>query len=381
MRPDLQAVLDDTLERLRALDPGDVFDPRAAAAIVATGLHRLTVPVGAGGLGASMVDAAEVLAALGAVDGSSALGFAMQVHVVGALRDAPDVPDAIRDGVFRAIVDDGALVNNAATEEGGGSPARGAIPGTVARAGADGTWRLSGEKTWTTWLPNLTHAFVTARIAGEGTGNGTAPAESVDVGTFLVDLSGSGIERRAGFEALGMRGSASGRLALEDAAGTLVVRRGARQPDSRGPAPGAWFAAAVAATYLGVGEGARDAVAGWALDRRPGDGSTAVADIPSIQLRLGRIDLELRAARLVLVGAARRWDETTDATDLPLAKIVCTRAAVIATDEALRIAGGPGFLAGRLERAFRDARAGLINPPLEDVALTGFARSVLDRQR
>ena len=63
----------------------------------------------------------------------------------------------------------------------------------------------------------------------------------------------------------------------------------------------------------------------------------------------------------------------------PLAKLVATRAAVNATDEALRIAGGPGFLAGRLERAFRDARAGLINPPLEDVALTGFARSVLDR--
>ena len=68
------------------------------------------------------------------------------------------------------------------------------------------------------------------------------------------------------------------------------------------------------------------------------------------------------------------------AADVALAKLVATRAAVAATDEALRIAGGPGFLAGRLERAFRDARAGLINPPLEDVALTGFARAVLDRE-
>ena len=58
-----------------------------------------------------------------------------------------------------------------------------------------------------------------------------------------------------------------------------------------------------------------------------------------------------------------------------------TRAAVAATDEALRIAGGPGFLAGRLERSFRDARAGLINPPLEDVALAGFGRGVVDRHR
>ena len=69
------------------------------------------------------------------------------------------------------------------------------------------------------------------------------------------------------------------------------------------------------------------------------------------------------------------------AADVSLAKLVATRAAVTATDEALRIAGGPGFLAGRLERAFRDARAGLINPPLEDVALAGFGRAVLDRER
>ena len=52
-----------------------------------------------------------------------------------------------------------------------------------------------------------------------------------------------------------------------------------------------------------------------------------------------------------------------------------------ATDEALRIAGGPGFLAGRLERAFRDARAGLINPPLEDVALTGLGRALVEGRR
>ena len=138
-----------------------------------------------------------------------------------------------------------------------------------------------------------------------------------------------------------------------------------------------------------MGEGARDDVARWALDRRPGDGKTSVADVPSVQLRLGRADAELRAARIVVLDVARRWDEavaaddqgrlTAAAADVPLAKLVATRAAVDATDEALRIAGGPGFLVGPLERAFRDARAGLINPPLEDVALAGFGRGVLDR--
>jgi alkylation response protein AidB-like acyl-CoA dehydrogenase len=171
----------------------------------------------------------------------------------------------------------------------------------------------------------------------------------------------------------------------------LLGRRRATDPDPRGPAPGAWFGVAVAATYLGVGEGARSHVARWALDRRPGDGSTSVADLPTVQLRLGRLDAELRAARIVVLDVARRWDAAiaagdpdelrAAATDVPLGKLVATRAAVGATDEALRIAGGPGFLGGPLERAFRDARAGLINPPLEDVALTGFGRTVLDRER
>ena len=369
---------------LRGLDLGDRFEPRAAEAIVAAGLHRLVVPTAAGGLGARMSDAIDVLATLGAIDGSTALGFAMQVHVTGALVDSTGFDGWLRDRVYRAIVDDGALLNNASTEEGGGSPARGAIPGTVARQAADGAVRLTGEKTWVTWLPSLTHAFVTARVEG---------SDPVEVGTWLVDLSADGVTRLPGFEAMGMRGSASGRLVLDDVLvrdDALQVRRSAERPDPRGPAPSAWFGIAVAATYLGVGEGARRDVARWAVDRRPGDGSAAVADIPSVQLRLGRIDAALRTARIVVIDVARRWDAAValgDATglagaaaDVALAKVIATRAAVDATDEALRIAGGPGFLTGRLERAFRDARAGLINPPLEDVALTGFARSVLDRE-
>ncbi len=377
--------LADALRRLGRLDLGDAFDSRAAAAIVAAGLHRLIVPSAAGGMGGRMVDGVAVLSALGAIDGATALGFAMQVHVVGALVDAEAVPAALRDRLFAAIVADGALVNNAATEEGGGSPARGAIPGTVAVDAADGTWRLTGEKTWTTWLPNLTHAFVTARIEG---------TDPVEVGSWLVDLAVDGVERGPAFDSMGMRGSASGRLVLRDVAvpaDALLVRRPATAPDPRGPAPGAWFGIAVAATYLGVGEGARTDVACWAIDRRPGDGSTSVADVPSVQLRLGRLDAELRAARIVVLDVARRWDAAIGggeaaelaaaAADVPLAKLLATRAAVTATDEALRIAGGPGFLTGRLERAFRDARAGLINPPLEDVALTGFGQAVAERIR
>ena len=363
MRPEIESALGAAIERIRPLELGDTFEPRAAAEVVASGLHGLCVPVEAGGLGATMVEAAEVLLALGAVDGSTALGFAMQVHVTAAMREDDQFDPSMRERVYRAILEDGALLNNAATEEGGGSPARGAIPGTLAERDAGVTWRLTGEKTWTTWLPALTHAFVTARVGSDD-----------EVGRFLVRLDDPGVRRLPGFEALGMRGSASGRLILEGAVGEPVG-----MPGPRGPATQAWFGIAIAAVYLGIGEGARDEVARWAKGRRPGDGSTAVADIPSVQLRLGRMDAQLRAARIVVLDVARSWDATHDAADIALAKLVATTAAVDATDEALRIAGGPGFLAGRLERAFRDARAGLINPPLEDVALQALGRALVER--
>ncbi len=387
--------LADALERVHAIDPGDEFDPRLPVAVVAAGLHRMPVPPAAGGLGASMIECAAVLAALGAADGSTALGFAMHLHSVGCIADSDAWPTTTRDRVYASIVDDDALYNNAATEEGGGSPARGAIPGTVAVPVEGGGWRLTGEKTWTTWLPALGRAFVSARVmeaAGRDDGISDAQGDAAPtIGIFLVDLEAPFVERLAGFEALGMRGSASGRLVLDGAvvpADALVVRRPAGAPDPRGPAPGAWFAIALAATYLGVGEGARATVARWALDRRPGDGSTPVADLPSVRIRLGRMDAALRVARIVTMEAAGRWDRAKDRSaqreivpDLALAKLTATNAAVAATDEAQRIAGGPGFLAGRLERAFRDARAGLINPPLDDVALVGFAATVLDAER
>ena len=79
--------------------------------------------------------------AIAAVDGSTALGFAMQLHVIGALVDGDAVPTGLRDRLFAQVVTDGALVNNAATEEGGGSPAaarspaRSRRPATQARGG------------------------------------------------------------------------------------------------------------------------------------------------------------------------------------------------------------------------------------------------------
>jgi alkylation response protein AidB-like acyl-CoA dehydrogenase len=389
----LTTLLERAIGAIRAL-PGssDDFRPGAVDAIRAAGLHLLVVPVDRGGLGAGMRESAAALAALGAEDASVALGLAMQTHVVGAAVESGAWPHAPFERLVAAAVADGALVNAASSEEGSGSPSRGGLPDTRA-VQVDGGYRVSGEKTFTTWLPALRFALVSARLidpATDGTSGGNQADEDIVIANLLVDLDSPGVRREAGFEALGMRGSASGRLVLRDVfvpSDMVVIRRRPSEPDPRGASGPAWFGMVLAAVYLGVGEGARAAVTRWAVDRRPGDGSSAVADLATVQVRLGRLDAILRAARIVMLDAAARWDAASPRErgailpDIALAKVTATNAAVAATDEALRIAGGPGFVAGPLERAFRDARAGLINPPLDDIAYGGFARTLVDRER
>ena len=93
-------VLAEALGRLQAMDLGDGFEPRAAQAIVATGLHRLVVPLAAGGLGGRMADAAEDTPRdrrRRRLDGTR---LRDELHVIGALLDGDAVPTGLRDRLF-----------------------------------------------------------------------------------------------------------------------------------------------------------------------------------------------------------------------------------------------------------------------------------------
>jgi alkylation response protein AidB-like acyl-CoA dehydrogenase len=386
LRPEISAALADGLRLLRPLAGSDVFDFAVPSSLVQAGLHLLPLPLEAGGLGGRLSEAAQVLAALGAVDGSAALGLAMHYHTLGAAVESCAWPVNLLNEVFRAVREEGALINLTATETQGGSPARGAIPGTTARRQGAG-WIINGEKSWATWLPALRFAVITARIVEPAAVQTNAAMETVRIGTLLLDLSLPGVERLPAFDGLGMRASASGLLKMAEVflpEDRLIGVRSVGDSDRRASAL-AWFGLCVAAVYLGLGEGARDQLVQWAVQRKPGDGGTAVADIPSVGLRLGRLDAELRTARILVREVARQWDATAQnesgqqLPDIALAKVKATEAAVYATDEALRIAGGPGFLRGSLEQAFRDARAGLIHPPIDDVAYQEFARNLVEQ--
>jgi alkylation response protein AidB-like acyl-CoA dehydrogenase len=91
---------------------------------------------------------------------------------------------------------------------------------------------------------------------------------------------------------------------------------------------------------------------------------------------------QMVTARALLHDVASTWSNDPAARltlgpRIAAAKYAATNAAVVATDHALRAAGGFGITRDLpLERFFRDARAGLTHPPNDDAALEMVGRSL-----
>ncbi|WP_189072949.1 acyl-CoA dehydrogenase family protein [Deinococcus sedimenti] len=343
--------------------------PAAARALSESGYTRLTVPAAQGGLGANLTQFALAQLTLGRAGAGLALVLAMHGHVTGAAFQGRTLPGELL-AVLAEASGRGELLNALASEPELGSPSRGGLPRT--RAEPDGTgfegggWRVTGRKTWSTGSRALTWALV------------TAAAPDGQVGRYLVDLRGPGVQIEPTWvDALALRGSGSHDVVFTGAPARLHA-----PPAAAHPASSAWFWTAVAGTYLGVGFAALDALRAYAHERVPTALGAPIATVPRVQEQVGRIGAEVLAARALLLSATQGWDAGPGAASAPLigaAKVVATNAAVTASDLAVRAAGGAALTASLpLERLLRDARAGLTHPPGDEAALTAFGAALLD---
>ena len=112
-----------------------------------------------------------------------------------------------------------------------------------------------------------------------------------------------------------------------------------------------------------------------------------IGELPSVRLKLGEIESLLLSSHRLLYGLAADWVELPDSHNrlrfqVPLVKSLTTNHAVRVTDLALRVIGGAGLQRTmRIERLFRDVRAGLINAPLDDTALQNAGKAALEQAR
>ncbi|MDQ4045159.1 MAG: acyl-CoA/acyl-ACP dehydrogenase [Chloroflexota bacterium] len=354
-------------------DRDNTFPHDTFQALIDAGYHTLTIPEQMGGMGATALETMMAQERLARGDGSVALAICMHLGHIYGVATSEEWPEDLRQQVIAQVVNEGGLYNTAASEPGLGSPSRGGFFATTAERTDDGCWRLNGRKTWTTLAPALHWAGVGATITENG--------EPVEMVNFLVPMDADGVEIDETWDNMSMSATGSHDLVLTD----VVVPDSHRLPVSGKPSNSPW-SILTTPVYLGVGVAARDFTIAFAKTRKPAAmGGETIATLPNVQQRVADIELKLLAARSTLYGAVQQWEDHPEQRDelgwqLAGAKVLVTNNVIDITDQALRIVGAAGLQRKHpLERYFRDARAGLGNPPFDDVATGIIGKAILDQ--
>ena len=353
-------------------DRNNTFPHETFAALREAGYLALTVPIEFGGHGASPLEVMLAQEQLAKGSGSVALGATMHLGSMGGLADSRAWPSELLQRIFHDVVTDGALINGLASEPELGSPSRGGGFRTTADKVPDG-WKVNGRKIWSTLSPGLTYGTVLLTLR-DSDGKESR-------GSLLVPMNLPGVRIEETWDNMSMRATGSHDVLFDD----VFVPDKYRLPQSpRLPASqvNGWTLLG-SAVYLGVAQAARDFAVQFAKDRVPAGLGKPIAELQTVQHRIAQIDLLLLQSRSVLYGTAELWDKHPQHREhigwqFAAAKYTVTNNAIKITDLALRVIGSVGLQRKHpLERYFRDVRAGLGNPPMDDVALTLIGKHAL----
>jgi alkylation response protein AidB-like acyl-CoA dehydrogenase len=324
---------------------------------------RLCISKKYGGWEASLKSCVEAQLEFAKGSGSTALVLAMTLHVMGHAREAKIWPEP----VFKKLCQDvckGALINAIASEPRLGSPSRGGLSDSFAVIKGR-SLIINGHKTWSSGGQHLKHLLVRLRLDDQA------------IWVWIpAHTKGLRWEKTWG-NGLSLRASDSHDLFLENVRIPLqnIIEKGVKSPAN------IWFPMLMATTYLGIALEARDTVITYALERTPTALGKPIATLPTIQKQIGEMDIQLQAAKTLLLQTAAEWRGKEHQAFLPkaaCAKHFAIETALSTTDKALRVAGATGLDSELcLERCFRDVRAGIMHPPSGDAALEMVGKHAL----
>lgn len=220
---------------------------------------------------------------------------------------------------------------------------------TTARRDGDG-WVISGGKRYITNAPIADLFVVFAR---------TDPAErgGRGISTFVVDATAPGVTVGPKDKKMGQSGAWTAEVFFDDArvdAGALIGEEGrgyakALTVLSRGRLH-------IAALCVGMAQRVLDESVAYAATAK--QGGAPIGRFQLVQAMLADMHTELLAARSMVVDVAARYDSGEDTSVGPsAAKLFCSEMVGRATDRAVQVHGGLGYLRSTpVERFYRDAR-------------------------
>ena len=352
----------------RSNDESGTFPSEHIQALVDIGYTRLPLPERFGGSGLSTSDLVLFQETLGSMDGSLALSISWHQGVVGEIYEKQDWTEQ-HLSFFAEEIRKGALVNRAVSEAQTGSPTRGGKPGTQAVRKGD-AWVINGEKTFTSMSPFLTYYLVGVWIE-----------EKQAVGFFLIHRDTPGISIHENWNMVGMRSTESHNLVLDDVHidDWYLVEVHQKQ---RGNQVNAWMTH-IPANYLGIAQAARNVAVTYATEHSPNSISGTISELPNVQATIGEIELLMMQSRHLIYSVTRSYDHVDTRhliqNEIGAVKHTVVNNSISVVDKAMRIVGAKSLeLSCPLQRHYRDIRAGLHNPPMDDMTISKLARSAID---
>lgn len=364
-------------ENARKIDEQSLFPSEHINVLREIGYTKLTLPKEYRGEGFNLLEAISLHETLASYDGSTALSIGWTLLTVGELFENK-YWESSKLEFFAKEVEKGAIVNRAVSEVATGSPIRGGRPGTTAKK--DGShWIINGRKSYTTCSLELDYFLTSAWIE-----------EKETIGFFLIHKDRQGLLIDETWDVIAMRGTGSHDLVLHD---VIVDESDLVELPSytTGFKLNGWLLL-IPATYLGIAQAARDYAIQFANSHSPNSIKGTIAQLPNVQTLIGEIELELTTARYALYGAAQayidsrqnheRIDEEVGSkivNAVNVAKYVVTNAAITVVDKAMRVVGAKSLQrTNPLQRYYRDVRAGLHNPPMDDLTIKKLAEEALN---
>lgn len=140
----------------------------------------------------------------------------------------------------------------------------------------------------------------------------------------------------------------------------------------------------IPACYLGIAQAAQTYAINFAKEYSPNSIKGSIIELPNVQLKIGEMELELMKSRHFLYSVAKEWDSANKEERnkmqpvLGAVKMAVTNAAISIVDKSMRVVGARSLsLDNPLQRYYRDVRAGLHNPPMDDMTIQLLAKHAI----
>ncbi|WP_129790962.1 acyl-CoA dehydrogenase family protein [Sphingosinicella sp. CPCC 101087] len=328
-----------------AHDEEDRFVAENYRRLKTEGLFKALVPAELGGGGAGYAEVARCIRRIGAGCGSTALAFAMHSHLVAVAAWRWRHQNAPTEGLLKRVaVEDLVLVSS------GGSDW---LPSGGTAMKSDGGFRVTARKPFSSGCP-AGDLLVTSAVHDD-------PEAGATVLHFAVPLNAPGVRIVETWRAMGMRGTGSHDIVLEDVFVPDAAISGRRPQGRWHPLFHAISMIAfplIYAAYVGVAEGARARAIAMARGRL-GD--------PHLPYLVGEMENAFALAEMALERMTAQAESATpgpEATGIAMTcRALTERGAIGAVEKAMEVAGGAGFYrALGIERAYRDVQGARYHP-------------------